>query len=615
MYQFSRAIYRELADEIIEDPRSALSQREPRARAARLRGSRRATCDRSPLLRAARPVAVPGHPCPLSDGRAAARAERDRALPGGRRRVPARPGRRAGSTSAATGCSAARAPARARRASGAAAAQRLLPVAPAPRRDRGHGPGGIRGPGARPAVETAGALDERAERAVFSSRLVRDGHANGRDNQRMLLGVDVGGTFTDAVLALDGRIVTAKAPTTPADQSLGVMDAVRAALATARRDAAEMTAFAHGMTVATNALLEGRAARAPRWSRPRASPTSSSSPARTGRSSIACAPPARNRSCRDELPLRGAGADDPGRALASARARPPRAVGGTGRGCEPAAVAVVLLHSYRHPEHERLIGEALAARAARRARVALARGRRHVPRVRARRNDRGRRGAVAAAVRLPARPRERRCEQEGLPEPAIMQSNGGLIDLEAAAGPRRAARSSPARRAAPPERRSRPAPPAPATRSASTWAAPRATSAWSTAATVQEQSSGAIGSHPPRPLALPMLAVHTVGAGGGSIAWRDAGGALRVGPRSAGADPGPACYGRGGASRRSPTRTSCSGTSTARLPLAGGVQLDREAAVRAVGGACRRGSTSRSRLCAPGSAASPAPRWSARCAS
>ena len=43
-----------------------------------------------------------------------------------------------------------------------------------------------------------------------------------------------------------------------------------------------------------------------------------------------------------------------------------------------------------------------------------------------------------------------------------------------------------------------------------------------------------------------MLAVHTVGAGGGSIAWRDAGGALRVGPRSAGADPGPACYGRGG---------------------------------------------------------------------
>ena len=49
-----------------------------------------------------------------------------------------------------------------------------------------------------------------------------------------------------------------------------------------------------------------------------------------------------------------------------------------------------------------------------------------------------------------------------------------------------------------------------------------------------------------RPIQLPMVDVHTVGAGGGSIAWRDRGGALRVGPRSAGAEPGPACYGRGG---------------------------------------------------------------------
>ena len=48
-----------------------------------------------------------------------------------------------------------------------------------------------------------------------------------------------------------------------------------------------------------------------------------------------------------------------------------------------------------------------------------------------------------------------------------------------------------------------------------------------------------------RPIQLPMVDVHTVGAGGGSVAWRDPGGALRVGPRSAGSDPGPACYGRG----------------------------------------------------------------------
>src|SRR3954447_18365768 len=79
--------------------------------------------------------------------------------------------------------------------------------------------------------------------------------------QRVLLGVDVGGTFTDAVLATGGRLVTAKAPTTPADQSEGVMAAIGAALARAGAEAAAVETFAHGMTVATNALLEGRGAR------------------------------------------------------------------------------------------------------------------------------------------------------------------------------------------------------------------------------------------------------------------------------------------------------------------------------------------------------------------
>ena len=77
----------------------------------------------------------------------------------------------------------------------------------------------------------------------------------------MLLGVDVGGTFTDAVLASTGGLVTAKAPTTPDDQSEGVMAAVTAALGRAGAKAADVEAFAHGMTVATNALLEGRGAR------------------------------------------------------------------------------------------------------------------------------------------------------------------------------------------------------------------------------------------------------------------------------------------------------------------------------------------------------------------
>src|SRR3954454_12363012 len=77
----------------------------------------------------------------------------------------------------------------------------------------------------------------------------------------MLLGVDVGGTFTDAVI-FDGRSLhTAKAPTTPDDQSRGVMAAVEAALQRAGVGAEKIESFAHGMTVGTNALLEERGAR------------------------------------------------------------------------------------------------------------------------------------------------------------------------------------------------------------------------------------------------------------------------------------------------------------------------------------------------------------------
>ena len=74
--------------------------------------------------------------------------------------------------------------------------------------------------------------------------------------------------------------------------------------------------------------------------------------------------------------------------------------------------------------------------------------------------------------------------------------------------------------------------------------------------------------------------MHTVGAGGGSIVWRDAGGALRVGPASAGAEPGPACYGRGG---ELPTVTDAN-LLLDRLPsrLAGGLELDRDCAERAL---------------------------------
>jgi N-methylhydantoinase A len=85
-----------------------------------------------------------------------------------------------------------------------------------------------------------------------------------------------------------------------------------------------------------------------------------------------------------------------------------------------------------------------------------------------------------------------------------------------------------------------------------------------------------------RPVALPMLDLHTVGAGGGSIGWRDPGGALRAGPRSAGARPGPACYGHGGTE---PTVTDANlvlGLLAPGASLGGEIELDHGAGEEAV---------------------------------
>jgi N-methylhydantoinase A len=98
---------------------------------------------------------------------------------------------------------------------------------------------------------------------------------------------------------------------------------------------------------------------------------------------------------------------------------------------------------------------------------------------------------------------------------------------------------------------------------------------------LQLTSEGHIG---PWPVSVPMVDMHTIGAGGGSIARLDAGGLLQVGPESAGAAPGPACYGRGGAE---PTVTDANLVLGRLLPeafLGGGMRLDLAAAERAVGG-------------------------------
>src|SRR4051794_12995392 len=177
----------------------------------------------------------------------------------------------------------------------------------------------------------------------------------------MLLGVDVGGTFTDAVLVSGRRLHTAKAPSTPRDQSEGVMDAVRAALEAAGAGPRDVEVFAHGMTVATNALLEGRAARTALVATDGF--TDVVELGRQARRDLyrLCAahpaplvPPERRFAAPERCGPGGAlrALDDAGAASTAAAVAE----------CEPDAVAVVLLHSYRHGEHERRLGAALRDR-------------------------------------------------------------------------------------------------------------------------------------------------------------------------------------------------------------------------------------------------------------
>jgi N-methylhydantoinase A len=393
----------------------------------------------------------------------------------------------------------------------------------------------------------------------------------------MLLGVDVGGTFTDAVLVSGERLITAKAPTTPADQSEGVVAAVQAALAAAGADPDEVERFSHGTTVATNALLEGSVARTAlvategftdlvalgRQNRPELYRLCADRPPPLVPEELRLPAPERMTPDGPLRPLTRDAARALARRIADAKAE---------------SVAVTLLHSYRHPEHEQLLGETLQAELPD-VHVSLSSDVvgtfREFERAATTEVDAGLSPLLAGYLRHLTD----RAAGLGLPEPGVMQSNGGLIEASVAAGHASwTVLSGPAGGAAG------------AGFVARTLGVERALCVDMGGTScdiclvedgaVSEQSAGEIGG---RPIALPMLAVHTVGAGGGSIAWADPGRALRVGPRSAGADPGPACYGRGGTE---PTVTDANlvlGRLSSGSPLAGGVRLDAGAADRAVG--------------------------------
>src|SRR5438067_13727266 len=174
----------------------------------------------------------------------------------------------------------------------------------------------------------------------------------------MLLGVDVGGTFTDAVLAFDGQMATAKAPTTPRDQSEGVMAAVAAVLERADREPRDVEAFAHGMTVATNALLEGRTARTALIAT--AGFTDLVALGRQNRAHLYRLCAARPAPLvPDELRFGIRERMSPEGTIEPLSAEAARTLASEAAKAAPEAVAVVLLHSYRHPEHELAAADAL----------------------------------------------------------------------------------------------------------------------------------------------------------------------------------------------------------------------------------------------------------------
>jgi len=393
----------------------------------------------------------------------------------------------------------------------------------------------------------------------------------------VLLGVDVGGTFTDAVL-FDGETVhTAKLPTTPEDQSVAVIAAVEEVLRRAGAGPREVESFAHGMTVGTNALIEESGARTAliatrgfadlleigRQDRPELYRLCAPKPAPLVEPELRFEATER---IGPEGVLEPLGTAEPERLAAQV---------GAG-GAE--AVAICLLFSYLDPSHEEAIATCL---------------RRELPGVHIsashevlphfREYERCSTTAIDAYLSpLLGRYLGRLGEAAvtaGLPRPVVMQSSGGVSSAEEAAR-------------------------------AGAWSVLSGPAGGAVGASllakacgdgnvlgldmggtscdvcvvedgeVRRTDSRRIGG---RVIQLPMVDVHTVGAGGGSIGWRGTGGALQVGPRSAGADPGPACYGRGGTE---PTVTDANlllGNLAAGSTLAGGVELDADGARDAVG--------------------------------
>jgi N-methylhydantoinase A len=377
-----------------------------------------------------------------------------------------------------------------------------------------------------------------------------------------VLGIDVGGTFTDAVLIDDEAVRFAKVRTSDRQE-----DSVLAAASTV--GAAELDRFTHGTTVATNALLERKGART----------------AFVATAGFEHMLHVRRQNRADLYRLCAAHPEPlvPLELCHAVRERigPDGVVEPVDLGSLPEieaeAVAVCLLFSFRHEQHERVVADEVRRRLPAAHVVAS-----HEVAPEFREYERASTTAADAylgpVLGRYLRALGDRCREARLPEPLVLRSSGGVATIEeAAAHASWALLSGPAGGVVGAARIAERA----------GFADAIAFDMGGTSTDVCVISGGAGERSLERsiagfPIRLPSLDVHTVGAGGGSIAWLDAGGALRVGPESAGADPGPASYGRGGSR---PTVTDAN-LLLGRLPsrLADGLELDRTAAERALDG-------------------------------
>ncbi|HEX9483758.1 MAG TPA: hydantoinase/oxoprolinase family protein [Gemmatimonadaceae bacterium] len=385
------------------------------------------------------------------------------------------------------------------------------------------------------------------------------------------VGVDVGGTFTDLVAVdAEGRITTQKVPSTPADQSEGV------ARALGLLGAANVIRFVHGTTIATNALLERSGSRVVLVATEGF--TDVLHLARQDRASLYDlarhhpAPLVRREDTvgvRERMVPEGVHVALSDEALGAAVERV--------RKLAPDVVVVALLHAYADATHEQRVGEALR-KALPAAEVVLASD--VFPEIREYERTAT---SVAEGYLRPAVSRyltklSERARDVGVPAPGVMTSGGGMRTAsEAARSAASLALSGPAGGVVG----------AAAVVKAAGFTDALTVDIGGTSADVGLILGGEAlvergGRVAGVPIALPRVLVETVSAGGGSIAWIDDGGALRVGPQSAGAVPGPAAFGRGGTRATVTDAHVLLGHITASA-LSGGVTLDADAARAAVG--------------------------------